>query len=79
MQTVKKTALVIAAAAVAAGASAGTAFASSGANGTAVDSPGVASGNVAQVPVHIPANVTGNTIDVIGALNPAFGNASSNN
>ncbi|MFB6930277.1 chaplin, partial [Streptomyces noursei] len=37
-------------------------------------SPGVLSGNLIQVPVHIPVNVCGNTVDVIGALNPAFGN-----
>ncbi|MGW7413375.1 chaplin [Streptomyces sp. NPDC054863] len=30
-----------------------------------------------QVPVHVPVNATGNTVNVIGALNPAFGNESS--
>ncbi|MBM7173170.1 chaplin [Streptomyces sp. G44] len=53
---------------------AGLAAADAGAQGTAVGSPGVLSGNVAQVPVHIPVNFCGNTIDVIGALNPAYGN-----
>jgi len=48
------------------------------ANGTAVKSPGVASGNLVQVPVHIPVNVSGNTINVIGLLNPAFGNYAVN-
>ena len=46
--------------------------------GAAVKSPGVGSGNVVQVPVHVPVNVCGNTVSVIGALNPAFGNACAN-
>ncbi|MEV7070210.1 MULTISPECIES: chaplin [unclassified Streptomyces] len=54
------------------------AFADSGAQGAAVGSPGVLSGNVVQVPIHVPINVCGNTINVIGALNPAFGNACVN-
>jgi ChpA-C len=37
-------------------------------------SPGTASGNVVQVPVHVPINVCGNTVEVIDLLNPAFGN-----
>ncbi|MFD6033222.1 chaplin [Streptomyces griseoincarnatus] len=54
--------------------SAGLASAHSGAEGAAVHSPGVVSGNVIQAPIHIPVNVCGNTVNVIGALNPAFGN-----
>ncbi|MDX3569812.1 chaplin [Streptomyces bobili] len=65
------------AAAAVAGAS-GIAAADSGANGIAEHSPGVVSGNVVQVPVHVPVNVCGNTISVIGLLNPAFGNACVN-
>ncbi|MDQ0581104.1 chaplin ChpG [Streptomyces sp. NPDC102259] len=65
------------AAAAVAGAS-GIAAADSGANGIAEHSPGVLSGNVVQVPVHIPVNVCGNTINVIGLLNPAFGNTCIN-
>jgi hypothetical protein len=57
----------------------GVASASSSAAGAAVGSPGVLSGNFAQVPVHIPVNVCGNTVDVIGLLNPAFGNHCANN
>ncbi|MFD7440035.1 chaplin [Streptomyces sp. NPDC059909] len=57
---------------------AGMAVADSGAIGTAQDSPGVGSGNVVQVPVHVPVNVCGNTVNVIALLNPAFGNACSN-
>ncbi|MEU5698764.1 chaplin [Streptomyces aurantiacus] len=54
------------------------AFADAGAQGAAVGSPGVLSGNVVQVPVHVPVNVCGNTIDVVGLLNPAFGNECEN-
>ncbi|MFD7326974.1 chaplin [Streptomyces sp. NPDC059875] len=56
----------------------GVAVADAGAEGAAVKSPGVLSGNVVQVPIHIPVNVCGNTVSVIGALNPAFGNTCAN-
>ncbi|NEC69211.1 chaplin ChpH [Streptomyces sp. SID9727] len=72
---------IAAAAAVTGGlvlAGAGMAVADSGAQGAAIGSPGVISGNVIQVPVHVPVNVCGNTIDVIGLLNPAFGNVCVN-
>ncbi|MFI6351882.1 chaplin [Streptomyces sp. NPDC050743] len=52
---------------------AGLALADTGAEAAAVGSPGVLSGNLVQVPVHVPVNVCGNTVDVIGLLNPAFG------
>lgn len=54
------------------------AVADAGAEGAAVGSPGVLSGNVIQVPIHVPINVCGNSISVIGLLNPAFGNACVN-
>ncbi|MDF3297586.1 chaplin [Streptomyces tropicalis] len=54
------------------------AFADSGAQGTATNSPGVLSGNVIQVPVHVPVNLCGNTVNVIALLNPAYGNACVN-
>ncbi|WP_369217524.1 chaplin [Streptomyces flavofungini] len=44
------------------------------ASGAAVKSPGVLSGNVVQVPVSVPVNACGNTVDVVGILNPAAGN-----
>ncbi|KPI29954.1 MULTISPECIES: chaplin ChpH [unclassified Streptomyces] len=72
---------VVAAAAATGGlvlAGAGLAVADAGAQGAAVHSPGVVSGNVIQVPVHVPVNVCGNTISVIGLLNPAFGNTCIN-
>lgn len=53
------------------------AVADSGAYGKAKHSPGVLSGNVVQVPVNVPVNVCGNSIDVIGVLNPAGGNGCS--
>ncbi|MFF4710133.1 chaplin [Streptomyces eurythermus] len=56
----------------------GLALAEADAHGAAVGSPGVISGNVIQVPIGIPINVCGNTIDIIGLLNPAFGNACAN-
>ncbi|MGW7540653.1 chaplin [Streptomyces sp. NPDC054770] len=57
---------------------AGTAHADSAADGSASGSPGVASGNTVQLPVNIPVNVCGNTVDVVGLLNPAMGNKCSN-
>ncbi|MFD5553320.1 chaplin [Streptomyces sp. NPDC127068] len=72
---------VVAVAAAAGGlmlAGAGLASADAGAQGAAVGSPGVLSGNVIQVPVHVPVNVCGNTVNVIGLLNPAFGNTCIN-
>ncbi|WP_394435331.1 chaplin ChpH [Streptomyces sp. SGAir0957] len=59
-------------------AGAGIATADAGAQGAAVNSPGVLSGNVVQVPIHVPVNVCGNTVNVIGLLNPAFGNTCVN-
>ncbi|MCF3178143.1 MULTISPECIES: chaplin [Streptomyces] len=67
---------VAAAAALAGGvvlAGAGLAVADSGAQGAAVNSPGVVSGNTVQVPVHVPVNACGNTVSVVGLMNPSFG------
>ncbi|MFI5526183.1 chaplin [Streptomyces platensis] len=67
---------VVAAAAVAGGvvfAGAGLAVADSGAQGAALNSPGVVSGNTIQVPVQVPVNVCGNTVSVVGLLTPTFG------
>ncbi|KAB7845447.1 chaplin [Streptomyces mobaraensis NBRC 13819 = DSM 40847] len=74
MSRIAKAVLMTAAAgAVAAGAS-GVAVADSNANGAAVGSPGVISGNTIQVPIHVPINLCGNSIDIIALLNPTFGN-----
>ncbi|MEU3184417.1 chaplin [Streptomyces sp. NPDC006923] len=73
-------AVVLSTAAVAAVAGAsGVAVADSGAKAAAVGSPGVLSGNIVQIPVHVPVNLCGNTVDAVGLLNPAFGNACVNN
>ncbi|KIQ65258.1 chaplin [Kitasatospora griseola] len=61
-----------------AGAGAASAHGGAHAEGSAVGSPGVLSGNLIQIPVHVPVNVCGNTISVIGLLNPAFGNHCAN-
>ncbi|MBT2438726.1 chaplin [Streptomyces sp. ISL-36] len=58
--------------------SAGAAHAGAGAQGAAVDSPGAISGNTIQLPVHAPVNVCGNTVNVVGLLNPAFENGCAN-
>ncbi|MDI2128812.1 chaplin [Yinghuangia seranimata] len=78
MNTVKKAVFVSAAATGLLAAGMGAAFASADADGAATGSPGVISGNVVQVPVHVPVNVCGNTVNVIGLLNPAFGNTCIN-
>ncbi|WP_250405013.1 chaplin [Streptomyces cellostaticus] len=54
------------------------AFADSDATGSASNSPGFLSGNVIQVPIHIPVNACGNSVNVIGALNPALGAVCAN-
>ncbi|MEV6961581.1 chaplin [Streptomyces sp. NPDC051207] len=56
----------------------GAAHADSGAHGSASGSPGVLSGNSVQAPVHAPVNVCGNTVDVVGVLNPSMGNSCAN-
>ncbi|MFF9123132.1 chaplin [Streptomyces sp. NPDC014889] len=73
----KKSVAVVTGALVALG-MAGPAFADSGATGTVANSPGVASGNLVQVPVHVPINACGNTVNIIALLNPAFGNTCVN-
>jgi hypothetical protein len=73
----KKSAAVVAGAILALGAAA-PAFAGSGAEGAAVGSPGAISGNTVQVPLHVPVNACGDTVDVIGLLNPAFGGGCAN-
>ncbi|MFJ9668225.1 chaplin ChpG [Streptomyces sp. NPDC101219] len=73
----KGLALTSVAAAAVAG-TAGVAAADSGAQAAAAHSPGVLSGNVIQLPIHVPLNVCGNTVNIPGLLNPAFGNTCVN-
>ncbi|MFE7093087.1 chaplin [Streptomyces erythrochromogenes] len=70
-------AVALAAGAVVVG-GASMAAADAGAQGVAAGSPGVGSGNLIQVPVHIPVNACGNTVSIIGLLNPTFGNTCIN-
>ncbi|MFF8842661.1 chaplin [Streptomyces sp. NPDC015127] len=58
--------------------SAAPAMADVHAEGWAVGSPGVLSGNLVQIPIHAQVNACGNTVSVIGLLNPAAGNACVN-
>lgn len=58
--------------------SGGYAHADAGAAGGASNSPGVLSGNSVQIPVEVPVNVCGNSVNVVGLLNPAAGNACAN-
>lgn len=75
---VKKIAALTAATSGLVFAGAGIAMADAGTHGDALHSPGVASGNNVQVPVHIPVNACGNTLSIIGLFNPAFDNTCSN-
>lgn len=68
-RTLTTAALLVAASALGTGA----ASADSGATGAAAGSPGLLSGNLLQAPVHLPVNLCGNSIDVVGLLNPASG------
>ncbi|WP_058046801.1 chaplin [Streptomyces roseifaciens] len=74
MTPTTKAAGAAAAATLLAAAGAGAATADSVAVGTAHKSPGVISGNVIQIPIHVPINLCSLTLDVVGLLNPASGN-----
>jgi ChpA-C len=76
---VKKVVAVAAAAGGLVLAGAGLASADACAQGAAAGAGGIASGNVIQAPVDASVNVCGNTINVIGLLSPAAGNACVNN
>ena len=80
MKNLKKVAAVtmVAGGLVAAGAGMASATNGAHADGKAVGSPGVVSGNLVQAPVQVPVNVVGNSVNVIGVLNPAFGNLGLN-
>ncbi|MER6159424.1 chaplin family protein [Streptomyces sp. NPDC001868] len=78
-QVTRKGLMTMAAASgVLAAAGGGAAHADSGAQGSATNSPGVLSGNTVQAPVEAELNVCGNTVNVVGLLNPAAGNKCSN-
>ncbi|MFF8400714.1 chaplin [Streptomyces sp. NPDC014846] len=73
----KKSVALVAGALLALGMAA-PAFADSGADAAAANSPGVLSGNVVEIPVHVPVNLCGDSVDVIGLLNPALGSGCAN-
>ncbi|MEV4937881.1 chaplin [Streptomyces zaomyceticus] len=73
----KKVAAVVAGIVMAMGA-ASPAFADADAYGAAIGSPGVLSGNVVQIPIHVPINACGNSVNVVGLLNPAAFNTCVN-
>ncbi|MFD9330577.1 chaplin family protein [Streptomyces sp. NPDC060065] len=77
-QVTRKGLMTVAAASGVLAVTGGHAHADSGANGSSSDSPGVLSGNTVQAPVHAPVNVCGNTVSVVGLLNPAMGNKCAN-
>ncbi|MFD7627227.1 chaplin [Streptomyces sp. NPDC059851] len=56
----------------------GFAYADADASGKTERSPGLLSGNLVQLPVHSPVNVCGNTVSIVGLLNPAAGNRCTN-
>ncbi|MFI9245289.1 chaplin family protein [Streptomyces sp. NPDC053086] len=62
----------------AAGQEASTAPGGATAEGSAQDSPGVVSGNGIQLPVDLPVNVSGNSVNVVGVGNPVIDNESVN-
>ncbi|GAB2727709.1 chaplin [Streptomyces bullii] len=74
MRRVTRNGVIAVAAASGAMAVALPAYADSGANGSAAGSPGLISGNTVQLPAHVPVNACGNTVNVVGLLNPAAGN-----
>ncbi|MDG4860119.1 chaplin [Streptomyces sp. T-3] len=77
-QVTRKGLITVAAASGVLAVTGGYAHADSGAGGKTSDSPGVASGNTIQLPVDVPINLCGNTVNVIGLLNPAAGNSCVN-
>ncbi|GGR48572.1 chaplin [Streptomyces netropsis] len=87
MNSAKKAVVVLAAAGAVVGSSVGAASANddhkdrhgAGAQAVAKGSPGIISGNIIQVPIDVPLNICGNTIDILlGILNPTFGNTCVN-
>ncbi|CAL9612309.1 hypothetical protein SUDANB70_05687 [Streptomyces sp. enrichment culture] len=66
--------MIVLAAASGALAVAGPAHADAGAEGSATGSAGLVSGNAVELPVDLPVDACGNTVDVVGLLDPALGN-----
>ncbi|MFJ6935507.1 chaplin family protein [Streptomyces sp. NPDC101132] len=47
-------------------------------SGSVKDSPGVLTGNLVQLPVKVPVNASGNSVNLVGVGNPVFGNGAEN-
>jgi hypothetical protein len=77
-QILSRSLLTVAAVGGVLAATGGAAHADSSATSDTSGSPGILSGNNVQVPVHVPVNVCGDTVDAVGALNPAFGSNCAN-
>ena len=82
MNTVKKAAVLTAAACAMVMSGAGVASADGNdgatAEAAAIGSPGFLSGNIFQLPINAPTNVCGNSLGLFGLLNPSFGNTCVN-
>lgn len=78
MNTFKKTAAVAVGITALVMSGAGVANAGSEAKGAAVGSPGVLSGNNVQLPIHVPINICGNSVNLLGFFNPTVGNVCAN-
>ncbi|MFI1965012.1 chaplin [Streptomyces pathocidini] len=81
MSRIAKAALLIAVTGAAISTGTGVAAANDGGGGAkaaAVGSPGFLSGNVIQVPISIPINACGNTLNLLAILNSAGGNNCAN-
>ncbi|MGV9253594.1 chaplin [Streptomyces sp. NPDC003697] len=50
----------------------------SSAQGVTADAPGIGSGNNIEIPVHLPVNVSGNSVSGVGVGNSSVGNSSTN-
>ncbi|WP_436736195.1 chaplin family protein [Streptomyces sp. BBFR102] len=77
-QVMRKGLITVAAATGVIAVTGGYAQADAGAGSAATNSPGVLSGNSVSVPIDVPVNACGNSVDVVGVLNPAFGNSCAN-
>ncbi|GAB2606026.1 chaplin ChpF [Streptomyces capparidis] len=78
MSRIAKAAAVTATAGLVLAGAAAPAFADAEADAAIKESPGVISGNAIQIPLHVPINICGITVDIIALLNPAFGNVCIN-
>ncbi|MFI8499940.1 chaplin [Streptomyces sp. NPDC085524] len=78
MRRANRNSLIAVAAASGVMAMAGSVHADSTTDGSTADSPGLISGDGIQLPVYLPVSACGNTVNVVGLLNPAIGNRCAN-